>query len=323
MKLTKIISLSIGLIFMVILDGHSQQIPQFSQYIFNPVYINPAYAGYKQELYLQSFYRKQWNGISGSPETFGVAADTYLPESQLGVGGQIMTDRLGAQRTSAVYGNLSYHLQLTDTRYLSFGAAVGFVNSTLDGDLLRPGTVNDPGIAIGKEQVFYPDLKLGFFLYDELFFVGLAADQMISSFLDLDKGDVMIQPVPHAYLSGGALVDISHSLYLIPSVMYMDDFKAPGRLDLNASLVVNDVLWLGAGYRMGIDIPGRQIQEGLSKSAAVIGSVQVLIRDSLRLGYAYDHNLSGLSVRDFSSHDISISYLFQPKRVRLVSPRYF
>jgi len=103
----------------------------------------------------------------------------------------------------------------------------------------------------------------------------------------------------------------------------MDDFKAPSRLDLNASLVINDAVWLGGGYRMGIHMPGREIQDGLSKSAAVIAMVQVLIRQSLRLGYAYDHNISGLSVKDFSSHDISISYLFPPKRVRLVSPRYF
>ncbi|MBN7813052.1 type IX secretion system membrane protein PorP/SprF [Algoriphagus sp. H41] len=323
MKLFRLVLLSIVLVFSVVNEGFAQQIPQFSQYIFNPVYINPAYAGYKQELYLQSFYRKQWTGVAGSPETFGVAGDVYLPESRLGIGGQVISDRVGAQRTSAVYGNLSYHLQLRDTRYLSFGTAVGLVNSTLDGELLHYGSDDDPTMAAGREQVFYPDLKAGLFLYDQQFFLGLSVDQMISSLLDLDKGDMMIQPVPHAYLSGGLFLDLSSSLSLLPSFMYMDDFKAPARLDLNTSLVINDAVWIGGGYRMGIDMPGREIQAGLSKSAAVIGTVQVLIRESLRLGYAYDHNVSGVSVKDFSSHDISISYLFPPKRVRLVSPRYF
>lgn len=323
MKLIKLIFASFVLFAIVNVEGKAQQIPQFSQYMFNPVYINPAYAGYKDELHLQSYYRKQWTGVTGSPESFGVSADTYLADSKLGVGGQVMVDRLGAQRTTAVYGNLSYHLQLGDTRFLSFGTAVGFVNSVLDGGLLNPGVDNDPSVGIGKEQTFYPDLKLGLFLYDENFFLGLSADQMISSFLDLDKGDMMIQPVPHVYLSGGALLPLSYSLSLMPSVMYMDDFKAPGRLDLNASLVINDVVWLGGGYRTAIHVPGRDIQEGLSKSTAVIGMVQVVLGESLRLGYAYDHNLSGLSVKDFSSHDISLSYLFPSKRVRLVSPRYF
>lgn len=323
MKLFKLILISSALFILVNFEGEAQQIPQFSQYMFNPSYINPAYTGYKDELFLQSYYRKQWTGVTGSPESFGVSADTYLADSKLGVGGQLVTDRLGAQRTSAIYGNISYHLQLSNSRYLSFGTAVGFINSSLDGGMLNPGIDNDPSIGIGKEQTFYPDLKIGLFMYDDNFFIGLSADQMISSFLDLDKGDLMIQPVPHVYLSGGALLDLSNNLSLIPSIMYMDDFKAPARLDLNASLIINETVWVGGGYRMGLDMPGRDIQEGLSKSAAIIGMVQVMLGESLRLGYAYDHNISGFSIKDFSSHDISISYLFPTTRVRLVSPRYF
>ena len=323
MKSIKLFILIGVLIGCCLTEVHAQQIPQFSQYMFNPVFLNPAYAGYKQQLYIQSYYRKQWSGVTGSPETFAVSADGYLEGTGLGVGGQLITDKLGAQRTSAVYGNLSYHLQLTDTRYLSFGLAAGLVNSVLDGGMLNPGVDNDPIVPVSKDQVFYPDMKAGLFLYDDYYFVGLAVDQIISPLLDLDNGDYQIEPVPHAYLTAGALLDLSYNLSLVPSIMYKDDFKAPARLDLNANFVINDTFWIGGGYRFGIDMPGRDIQEGLEKSAAVIGMVQVMIGQSLRLGYAYDHTISGFSVRDFTSHDISISYLFPPKRIRLVSPRYF
>ena len=323
MKSFRLGFLLVGLIWLSISESQSQQIPQYSQYMFNPVFINPAYTGYKQQLYLQSYYRKQWTGVNGGPETFSIAGDSYLEENKLGIGGQLVTDKLGAQRSTAVYGNLAYHLQLTDNKVLSFGAGVGLVNGSLDGSMLNPRDDGDPNVPIGKDQVFYPDLKLGLFFYSDRYYVGLAADQMISPFFDLDNGDVMIDPVQHVYLSGGGFFDISYNFSLAPSLMYMDDFKAPSRLDLNLSLVYNDRIWLGGGYRTGIHMPGRDFQDGLKKSTAVIAMVQVFALERLRFGYAYDHNLSGFSVTDFTSHEISVGYLFPPKRVRMVSPRFF
>ena len=323
MKLFKIITLLTGFLLLALSDSYGQQVPQYSQYIFNPVFINPAYAGYKQQLYLQSYYRKQWTGVTGSPETFAVAGDTYLEESQLGIGGQFLTDKLGAQRTVAAYGNLAYHLRLRDTKFLSFGVGAGVVNSQLDGSMLNPDMGDDPSIPLSKERITYPDLKLGLFLYDDNYYIGVAADQMLSSVIDFDRGDVMVLPDPHLYVTGGYHLDLNYNFSLVPSIMYMDDFKAPARMDLNAALILNDMIWLGAGYRFGIDMPGRDIQPGLKKSTGLLGMVQVQLRESLRLGYAYDHTLSGFSVNTFTTHDISIAFLFPPKRVRLVSPRFF
>lgn len=323
MKLFKIITLLTGFLLLSLSHSYGQQVPQYSQYIFNPVFINPAYAGYKQQLYLQSYYRKQWTGVTGSPETFAVAGDTYLEDSQLGVGGYLLTDKLGAQRTVAAYGNIAYHLRLSDTKFLSFGVGAGIVNSQLDGSMLNPDMDNDPSIPVSKERITYPDLKLGLFLYDDVYYVGLSVDRTLSSIVNFDKGDVMVQPDPHLYLTGGYHIDLNYNFSLAPSFMYRDDFKAPARLDVNAALILNDMIWLGAGYRFGIDMPGREIQAGLNKGTAILGMVQVQVRESLRLGYAYDHNITSFSVGSFTTHDISIAFLFPPKRVRLVSPRFF
>ncbi|WP_339876591.1 type IX secretion system membrane protein PorP/SprF [uncultured Algoriphagus sp.] len=323
MKLFKLITLLAGFLLLIHSHSYGQQVPQYSQYIFNPVFVNPAYTGYKQQLYLQSYYRKQWTGVTGSPETFAIAGDTYLAESQLGIGGQVLTDKLGAQRTVAAYGNIAYHLRLGDTKYLSFGVGAGVVNSQLDGSMLNPDLDDDPSIPASKERMTYPDLKAGLFLYDESYYIGIAADQMLSSVVDFDKGDVMVKPDPHLYLTAGYHLDINYNFSLVPSIMYMDDFKAPARMDINAALILNDMFWLGAGYRFGIDMPGRKFDDGLKKSTAVLGMVQIQLREGLRLGYAYDHTISGFSVGSFTTHDISIAFLFPPKRVRLVSPRFF
>ncbi|MBN7817702.1 PorP/SprF family type IX secretion system membrane protein [Algoriphagus pacificus] len=323
MKILKILFLNVMLFCLTIFNVNSQQKLQFSQYIFNPVFINPAYTGYKQQLYLQSYYRKQWTGVTGSPETFGVSGDKYIEDAQLGVGGYFLTDKLGAQKTVSAYGNISYHLRLSNTRFLSFGVGAGIVNSQLDGSMLNPNIDNDPSIPFSKDRITYPDLKLGMFLYDERYFVGIAADQMLSSVVDFDKGDIMIDTSPHVYLSAGYHFDLNYNFSLVPSIMYMDDFKAPARMDVNASLILNDTFWFGAGFRFGVDMPNRDIQEGLKKSTALLGMVQIQLQEGLRLGYAYDHTISRFSVKNFTTHDISIAFLFPPKRMQLISPRFF
>lgn len=323
MRVATLLLMVIGLSWMTCREGFSQQIPQFSQYMFNPTFINPAYAGYKQELYLQSYYRKQWTGVEGSPETFAVAGDATIFKTRLGVGGQISTDKIGAQRTSAAYGNVAYHLQLTDSRFLSFGMGGGFVHSSLDGDMLNPLDPSDPSVPAGSEQVFYADMKAGLFLYDDQFFIGLAGDQLLSPVFDFDGGEVKIQPVPHVYVSGGVLVDLSHQVSLLPSFMYMDDFKSPSRLDVNAAFIFNDNIWVGGGYRMGILMPGREIQAGLQMSSALIGMFQVFLGEGFRFGYGYDHSISGFAPQNSSSHELSLAYWFRPRKLRIVSPRYF
>ena len=323
MRLARLFLLVIGLGWISAQEGFSQQIPQFSQYMFNPTFINPAYAGYKQELYLQTYYRKQWTGVEGSPETFALAGDATIFKTRLGVGGQIMTDKIGAQRTTAAYGNLSYHLQLTDSRFLSFGMGAGLIHSSLDGGMLNPANPSDPAVPAGSEQTFYTDVKAGLFLYDDLFFIGIAGDQLLSPVFDFDRGDVKIQPVPHVYLSGGVLVDLSDQLSLLPSFMYMDDFKSPSRMDLNALFILNDNIWMGGGYRMGLKIPGREIQKELRMSSAIIGMFQIFLGEGFRFGYGYDHSISGFGPQNTSSHEISLAYWFRPRKLRIISPRYF
>ncbi|WP_186299962.1 PorP/SprF family type IX secretion system membrane protein [Algoriphagus algorifonticola] len=304
-------------------ESKAQQIPQYSQYLFNPIFINPAYSGYQQRFKVQSYFRKQWTGVNNSPETFAIAADTYLDETNLGVGGQLITDRLGAQRTTAAFGNISYHLRIGNTKYISFGAGAGLINSQLDGGMLSPDQDNDPSIPASKDRMIYPDVKFGAFLYDENFYLGVSGDNMVAGLLNLDQGGVMAQPIQHLYVTGGYHFDLTYSVRFIPSFMYMDDFKSPARLDLNSSFIINDVFWLGAGYRFGMSMPGREAQNGLRKSTAVIGLVQLEIMEGLRLGYAYDHTVTRFSVGTFTTHDISITYLFPPKKVRLLSPRFF
>lgn len=298
------------------LKAEAQQAPQFTQYMFNPLFLNPAYAGYKEQVYLQSYYRKQWAGVEGSPETFAIAGDGYIANNNLGVGGHIMVDRLGAQRTTGAYANAAYHLRVSSEGYVSFGLGAGLVNSILDGSMLNPTNPNDPVIVSGREQVFYPDLRAGLFYYNPDFFVGISADNLFSSSFKFENGAVLLQPETSLYFTMGTFIDVSYNLAIKPSLLYVDNFHGPSRLDLNAFFLVGEKLWLGTSH-------GEEFRSDLKRPTSIVGLIAFDITDRLRLGYAYDHNMTGFGVNAFSTHDISIGYLLPPNRVRVISPRYF
>lgn len=314
----------VGLLYLgTIHITEAQQIPQFSQYMFNPIFINPAYAGYKESLYAHTYYRKQWAGVTGSPETFAVSVDGFLPGSGLGIGGYVIHDQIGAQKTTSAYGNIAYHLRLTEERFLSFGLGVGAVNSSIDESLLISFDPNDPFLSTVNERIMHPDFTAGLFLYDDLFFLGIAGENLASIFMDFDRGDVIRNNRAHANVSGGMWIDMTNSLALRPTFLFMDDFKAPARLDLNTSLVINDKYWIGASYRTGVDYAGRIDNTNLKRNTAIVGLVEFWLNNGLRIGYAYDYHISGFDFRNLSTHDISIGYTFPQNRFNVYSPKYF
>ncbi|MBD8487796.1 type IX secretion system membrane protein PorP/SprF [Echinicola sp. CAU 1574] len=322
MKSLKYILIAAGILFGCY-DVQAQQAPVFSQYMFNPLFINPAYAGYKQQIYLQSYYRKQWSNVPGSPETFAISGDGLLTDTNVGVGGHIMVDRLGAQKTTGGYANAAYHLRVSGEGYISFGLGAGMVNTKLDGSMLNPMDPSDPSVSTGDEQVLYPDLRAGLFYYNPYFFAGISADNMFSSSFNFDNGAVLVQPNSNLYLTAGTLIDVSYNVALKPSIMYVDDFAGPSRLDLNAFVLLSERLWLGASYRTSVNFQGEEFRDNEKRPVSIVGLVEFYVNDQLRIGYAYDHNVSGFSTKAFSTHDFSVGFLFPPKRVKLVSPRYF
>ncbi len=302
---------------------YAQQVPQFSQYMFNPLFLNPAYAGYKESMYIQSYYRKQWAGIEGSPETFVVSADGKIENKKLGLGGHVVMDRIGAQRTTGAYANLSYHLQLAEEHFLSFGFGAGLVNSMLDGGLLNSGDPNDPAVPAGRDQLLYPDLKLGLYYYTPRFFVGVSMDNIFSSQMGLGDQAIIIEPVSNFYFTAGTLIEISPNLAFKPTLLYMDDFNAPARMDFSSFLLFYEKFWLGLSYRTSMNLSNRGFDDNLQRPTALVGLIEFYVNERFRIGYAYDHNLTGFGRTNVSTHDLSVGFILPPKKVQIVSPRYF
>jgi type IX secretion system PorP/SprF family membrane protein len=326
LKMKKILLL-FAIIFTLTSSAFSQQDAQYSQYIFNGIYINPAYAGYKEVLNLHSYYRNQWNGIPGAPKTFSLAVDAIANEEKVGLALQVVSDKLGAQTNLSAYASYAYRLRLNEvgSSRLSFGISAGLLQLGIDGSLLNSGSTPEPQKPVGVQSTLVPDGRAGVFYANDRFFAGLSADNIIASTINVSKTLYVPQPVVHLYVTAGALFPFSERIFLKPSFLLKDDRKGPTSLDLNAFLIVNEKIWLGGSYRTAVKLYTKSnLASNLDNLNSATAMIQFFPIPALRIGYSYDFSLGPLqSISSGGAHEISIAYEFLRKRVRMSTPRVF
>ena len=305
--------------------ANAQQDAQFSQYMFNGIYINPAYAGYKEQLNVHAFYRTQWTGITGAPKTVSLAVDAIANDGNVGLALQVSSDRLGAQRNQSVYGNYTYRIKMNadGSSRLAFGLGVGAVQLGIDGAMLNPNDfeVNQP---IGMQTTLIPDARAGVYYSDNRFYAGFSADNLIAQYLDITKNAFIPQPKPHYYLTAGMLLPLSADILLKPSFLLKDDRGGPTSLDVNAFFILAEKFWIGGSYRTGVKLYNKSyLQKDLSNLNSAVAAIQLFPTSQLRIGYAYDFSIGPLQGYSSGTHEISVGYFFNRKNVRMLTPRYF
>ncbi|PWS30565.1 PorP/SprF family type IX secretion system membrane protein [Pedobacter paludis] len=305
--------------------AHAQQDAQFSQYMFNGIYINPAYAGYKEQLNVHAFYRTQWTGIEGAPKTMSVAVDAIANDGNVGLALQVSSDKLGAQRNLSAYANYAYRIPVNadGTSRLAFGLGVGIVQLGIDGALLNPNDfeVNQP---VGMQSTIVPDARAGVYFSNDRFYAGFSADNLVSQYIDIDRYAFIAQPKPHYYLTAGMLVPLSRDILLKPSFLLKDDRGGPTSLDLNAFFILAEKFWIGGSYRTGVKLYSKSyLQKDLSNLNSAVAAIQLFPTQNLRIGYAYDFSIGPLQGYSSGTHEISIGYFFNRKNARMLTPRYF
>ncbi|GAB3541487.1 type IX secretion system membrane protein PorP/SprF [Pontibacter brevis] len=320
-KHVKTIRIVLGLLLLAAAPAaFAQQAPQYSQYIFNELVINPAYAGSKQILNINTTYRNQWTGFEGAPTTQTVSIDGPTNTKSLGWGLHLLNDEIGVQRQTAVYANASTRIELDRFSTLSLGVAAGASQYVLDGTRLDPGSMSEvPDVAIpqGRVSQVLPDLKVGVFFNTERYYAGLSAASLIPF---KDSSTEIATPRRHYFLSTGYLFDLDRNIRLKPSILIKEDFRSPTSVDLNSFLLLYSRLWLGASYRTALPMFTKQAMKQLDKRNAVALMAQVYATPKFRVGYSYDISLS--AIRNYGSHEVSLGYTFlQKKYGRILTPR--
>ncbi|WP_223833632.1 PorP/SprF family type IX secretion system membrane protein [Pedobacter riviphilus] len=321
----KLIWLIAGSFLLLARQASAQQDAQYSQYMFNGIYINPAYAGYKEVLNVHSFYRSQWTGITGAPRSMSLAVDAIANSGNVGLALQVASDKLGAQTNLSIYGNYSYRIRMNDdgSSRLALGLGVGMVQLGIDGSLLNPNNP-EPNQPVGMQSTIVPDARAGIYFANDKFYAGFSADNLIATYINIDRYAFIPQPKPHYYLTAGALFPLSEDFQVKPSFLLKDDRGGPTSLDLNAFLMIKDFIWVGGSYRTGVKLYNKSyLQRDLTPRNSAVAAIQIFPSQKLRIGYGYDFSIGPLQGYSSGTHEISIAYSFIRQNVRLATPRVF
>ncbi len=290
----------------------AQQDAQFSQYMFNGIYINPAYAGYKEVLNVHGYYRAQWTGVEGAPRSFSIALDGVANEGNVGWAVQVASDKLGAQSAQSVYGSYAYRIRANEdgTARLAFGISGGVVQLGINGALL---STQDPELDMpgGNQSTIVPDARAGIYYADQRFYAGISVDNLISPHINKSRYVYIPQPKPHYYLTAGMLFPITEQVQFKPSFLLKDDRGGPTSLDLNAFILFSDKIWVGGSYRTRVTLYDKDyLQKTLMSRNAAVAAIEIFPLPDLRIGYAYDFSIGPFETYSHGSHELSIGFSF-------------
>lgn len=284
----------------------AQQNAQFTQYLDNMLYYNPAYAGSRGNMNITAVHRQQWTGFKGAPSTQSLSLHTPLKYESTSIGLSVLNDKVGPMNQTWINGNAAYAFRFKrNEAKLSFGINGGI--NVLNGDLTRLYAVdaNDP-LAERYVNKIKPNVGAGIYYHSKKWFAGVSSPQLIESKSSLTSLSVNLQR--HYYLSLGGYFTVNRMLKIRPSTLVKITENAPMTADASLAFMFYDRLWIGGNYR-------------LTESAG--GFVQFQINTQFKFGYAFDISTSELVRHNFGTHELLLSYDFQYKKRSITSPRYF
>jgi len=291
----------------------AQQNALFSQYTFNSLAINPAYAGSRNVLAATALYRNQWVGIEGAPKTGTFTIDAPVANDRIGLGIQIISDKIGITNTTSGLLIGAYRIPM-NSGVLSFGMEgsvasyrAGFTDVQLD----PAGPVGDPSFAQNINKTLF-NFGSGVYFNTDRLYAGLSVKDFVRNRLNSNSlsnvNDITARQSAHAYLALGYVFPLSMDLNLKTSGLVKGVRGAPVQGDLNATLWIKEMIAIGAEYRTNADVSAL---------------MELRVTPQIRVGYAYDRSTTKLVNYNSGSHEFMLRYEFSFDRDRMLSPRYF
>jgi len=300
----------------------AQQDKMFSQYMFNMMALNPAYAGSRDVLSMTALYRAQWIGLEGAPQTATFTADMPLNRERVGVGLQLYNDRIGKQMETGAYASYAFRFRVGERSTLSLGltGGVSAYSNRLSEVVTSPGQLGpvDPAFATDINKML-PNFGTGIYVSNDRSYLGLSVPRLLRNNLsDFNAPGVRSRQARQAYAMGGFVIGLSPALKLKPSMLVKYAEDSPLGFDGNVNLWINDRVAIGTSYRRN------QFYTFTDQTNdAIVGMLELQLSDQFRLGYAYDRTLNGLMKFAPSSHEIMLRYELGFNRNKILTPRYF
>lgn len=289
----------------------AQQEVMVSQYMFNGLFLNPAYAGSHHYTSASLLHRSQWVNMEGAPRTSMLGIDGPVMGERMALGFTLVHDQIGVSRDLEMAGHYAYRIRLSQGSQLAFGLKAGLS--------VYSARLSDLTYWDANDQVFQASIqnqlvgKFGFGVYwsNERSFVGLSVPTLYAadgSITTQAAGALENYFVQHYYLNTGHVFELNEHFDIKPSVLVKYQPQAPVEADVNCNVLYNERIWLGVGYRTG---------------DAVVGMIEYQVNAHLRVGYAYDMTTSRLQRYSGGSHEVMLGIDLGKDLVKIKTPRYF
>ncbi len=297
-----------SLLLLVSVSVMAQQEPQYTQYMYNPSVINPAYAGSLGYGSLFSLYRTQWIGLEGAPKTLNLSYHQPLENTNLGLGGNIVHDEIGPSTTTNLGIDVSYTIRFENESRLAFGIKAGGQLLNIDYTKLNHYNPSDVSFRNNIANQFSPNIGVGLFYYNENSYLGLSVPMLLEtkSYDEFAYSDVNRRQ--HFYLAGGKVFDLAYNLKFKPAFVAKMVAGAPLQVDLTGNFLINEKFTVGLAYRW---------------SAALSALVGFKVSDRLTIGYGYDRETTRLANFNSGSHELFLQFDLFKINQHIETPRFF
>lgn len=286
--------------------GFAQQDAQYTQYMYNTVNINPAYAGSRGVLSIFALHRTQWVGLDGAPTTNAVSLNTPLNSSRLGLGVSIVNDKIGPTHENTISADLAYTIPTSETWKLSFGLKA--TGNLFDLDVSRLNPVDsDPNLQ-NYSNKFTPNIGAGLYWHSSKAYLGLSVPNFIETNRYDDNEIAIYKEKINYYLIAGYVFDLNYNLKFKPAILTKVVEGAPLQIDLSTNFMYNDKFTLGLAYRW---------------SASVSAMAGFQVSNGLYIGYGYDLETTKLENYNSGSHEIFLRFELFKNNKRINTPRFF
>nr|WP_245902918.1 type IX secretion system membrane protein PorP/SprF [Flavobacterium aquaticum] len=286
----------------------AQQDSQYTNYMYNTINVNPAYAGSRGVMSIFGLHRTQWVGLDGAPVTNTLSVNTPINNSNFGLGVSFVNDRIGPSDENAISVDLSYTIQTSETYKLSFGIKGTANLLNVDYTKLDRYDLTDPQFQNNIDNEFSPNIGAGIYFHSDKLYAGLSVPNFLETEHFDDNISVSAKERMHYYFIGGYVFDLSPSVKFKPAFLSKMTLGAPLQTDLTANFMFNEKFVIGAAWRW---------------DAALSGLVGFQVSEGWFIGYGYDAETTKLANYNSGSHEIFLRYEFKGKSEKVVSPRFF
>lgn len=284
-----------------------QQLAMFTEYMYNEVTLNPAYAGSHEVVSATLLGRTQWVGANGGPQTYSFNAHAPLRNENLGVGLSLVYDELAIESNINAMASFSYKVKFEKSD-LHFGLQAGIAQSERDYSRLNVEDKNDPSAISGKSALS-PNFGIGMYYFASQFYIGLSVPQLVNNQMKIN-GFEQSKQVRHYFLNSGYVFDFGENFKFKPTIFmkYTEGLADLLETDFTASFIIKDMFWIGGAWRTG-------------DSFDLLLGIQAT--DQFKIGYAYDLTTTSLNQFNSGSHELVLNYKFSFAQGNIITPRYF